>query len=87
MILKCNCINSTADSLHGNGLRPHSALVKFRDRPGALQKAGGNPEFEEYCCDYCCYTRSKATGLATGAKTGTVREVRMAQAEDRGLSE
>ncbi len=42
MILKCKCFNSTADALHGDGFRPHSALVKFADRPErtAIEKAG-----------------------------------------------
>lgn len=67
MILKCNCDNSTADTLHGKGFRPHSALVKFRDRPGTQPKAV-KPSQEEYVCDYCSYVRTKAKGLATGAK-------------------
>lgn len=66
MVLKCNCINSTADSLHGNGWRPHSALVKFHDRPNT--KRGVTPENEEYCCDFCCYTRTAKKGRLTGAK-------------------
>ena len=66
MMLKCNCINSTADTLYGNGFRPHSALVKFGDRPKPIP--GVKAEHEEYCCDFCSYTRTKAKGLVTGAK-------------------
>lgn len=67
MILKCDCVNSTADTLHGSGLRPHSALVKFADRPGP-QRTGVRADQEEHCCDFCCYTRTKAMGLVTGRK-------------------
>jgi len=66
MFLKCDCDNSTADTLHGRGLRPHSALVKFRDRP--TPRRGTKAEHEEYCCDYCSHVRSKAKGLDTGVK-------------------
>ncbi len=66
MILKCDCGNSTADVLHGKGFRPHSALVKFCDRP--TPKIGVTPSQEEFCCDYCSYTRTRARGLVTGAK-------------------
>lgn len=66
MILKCDCDNSTADALYGEGFRPHSALVKFRDRP--VPRLGVKPEHEDYCCNYCLHTRTKARGLATGAK-------------------
>ena len=59
MILKCDCVNGNADALHGKGLRPHSALVRLAARP------------REYCCDYCSYVRTKATGLRTGAKSAT----------------
>jgi len=66
MMLKCDCENTTADSLHGKGVRPHSALVKFADRPEP--RRGVKPEQEEYCCDFCSYVRTKAKGLKTGAK-------------------
>jgi hypothetical protein len=66
MILKCDCINASADALHGKGFRPHSALVKFRDRP--KPRRGVKPIREEYCCDYCSYVRTKARGLETGLK-------------------
>ncbi len=66
MILKCDCDNSTADVLYGKGLRPHSALAKFRDRP--TPRLGVKPENEEYCCDYCLCVRTKERGLVTGAK-------------------
>lgn len=66
MILKCDCVNSTADTLYGQGRRPHSALVKFCDRP--VPRRGVKPEHEEYCCDYCSYVRTKAKGAVTGAK-------------------
>ena len=65
MILKCDCVNSTADSLHGKGLRPHSALVRFRDRPKPMSAVEAA---EEHCCDCCSYVRTKARGLLTGAK-------------------
>ena len=66
MILKCDCDNSTADALYGKGLRPHSALVRFCDRP--TPKRGVKPDNEEYCCDCCYCVRTKARGLVTGAK-------------------
>ena len=66
MLLKCDCLNSTADTIHGRGWRPHSALVKFCDRP--VPKRDIKPENEEYCCDFCSYVRTKAGGLRTGAK-------------------
>ena len=66
MLLKCDCVNTSADVLHGQGYRPHSALVKFRDRP--TPKRGVKSEHEEYCCDFCSYVRTRAKGLVTGAK-------------------
>ncbi len=66
MILKCDCFNSTADALHGDGFRPHSALVKFADRPEP--RRGVKAEHEEYCCDYCSYVRTRARGLLSGEK-------------------
>lgn len=66
MILKCNCDNSSADMIYGKGWRPHSALVKFRDRP--KPEFGVKPNHEKYCCDYCSYTRTRSKGLLTGAK-------------------
>lgn len=66
MLLKCDCENSTADTLHGKGFRPHSALVKFAERP--TPKRGVRPEHEEYCCDYCSHVRTRKQGLVTGAK-------------------
>jgi len=65
MILKCECVNSSADMLYGKGYRPHSALMTFRDRPG---RQVATPQQEEYCCDYCSYVRTKARGLRTGEK-------------------
>lgn len=66
MILKCNCINSSADSLYGNGLRPHSALVKFAERP--TPRTCVSPPNEEYACDYCSYARTKVKGMVSGVK-------------------
>lgn len=66
MLLKCVCVNSAADSSHGEGWRPHSALVPFADRPPP--RLNVPPEAEEYCCDYCSYVRSKGQGLRTGNK-------------------
>ncbi len=65
MILKCDCTNTTADMLHGNGFRSHSALVKAIDRPGPQCDKG---QHDEYCCDYCSYTRTRAQGLVSGIK-------------------
>jgi len=66
MILKCDCVNSSADALYGNGIRPHSALVKFADRPSP--RRGVKSDQEEYCCDFCSYVRTKARGMQTGEK-------------------
>ncbi len=66
MVLKCDCDNSSADMLYGKGFRPHSALVKYRDRPGP--KIIVQSAHEGYCCDYCSYTRTRAQGRVTGAK-------------------
>ncbi len=60
MNLKCECVNSTADSLHGKGIRPHSKL-----QPTENGQPLGLPE---YACDYCSYCRTKAKGMQTGVK-------------------
>ena len=67
MLLKCDCINSTADTLYGRGIRPHSALVKFADRPNSVRFSVTTPN-EEHCCDFCSYVRTKVKGMVTGVK-------------------
>ena len=69
MILKCECVNSTADAIHGKGVRPHIALVKFCDRP--TPRFFVKPQYEEYLCQFCGYVRTMARGLQTGKKGKT----------------
>lgn len=59
MILKCNCQNSTADALHGKGLRPHTKLATVSLRA----------EQQECLCTLCYYVRTVARGLKDGAKS------------------
>ena len=56
MILRCNCVNSTADAVYGRGKRPHVKLEKV----GLIQ---------EYLCEFCSYVRTEAQGRRTGEKT------------------
>ena len=55
MILRCNCVNSTADAVYGRGKRPHVKLEKV----GLIQ---------EYLCEFCSYVRTEAQGRQTGVK-------------------
>ena len=57
MILRCNCVNSTADAVYGRGKRPH---VKLEKTPG---------HFQEYLCEFCSYVRTESQGRRTGEKT------------------
>jgi len=67
MLLKCECVNTSADARYGQDIRPHSALVPFCDRPGS-QPRGKVKSQQEYCCNLCSYVRTLAVGQKTGAK-------------------
>ena len=69
MLLKCECVNSSADVQYGHEIRPHSALVPFDGRPGEQLKNVPKSK-QEYACDLCSYVRTLATGKKTGAKSG-----------------
>ena len=69
MLLKCDCVNSSADARYGQGIRRHSALVPFDGRPGKQPKNVPKPQ-QEFICNYCAYVRTMARGKLTGAKSG-----------------
>jgi len=58
-ILKCDCFNSTADSLYGRGRRPHTRLAVISEKP---------PKQQECMCAMCYWVRTIAQGLRTGKK-------------------
>ena len=70
MLLKCICENSTADLIHGKGVRPH---IKLQNPNPRLPDPG------EYLCEYCSYVRSKALGLRTGKKEMVLRKLKGAK--------
>lgn len=70
MLLKCDRINTSADAKYGPGLRPHSALALFHERPGDANKGPVKPaERQEFCCTCCAYVRTLAQGRQDGKKT------------------
>jgi len=57
MILRCDCVNTSADAVYGRGLRPHTTL-----NPAKMEA------FPRYCCVFCSYVRTDIVGRRTGAK-------------------
>ena len=58
-ILKCECYNSTADSIYGVGWRPHTRLATRPEKPLRQQ---------ECMCEACYFVRTIARGLDNGSK-------------------
>ena len=67
MLLKCDCVNSSADAKYGKGIRRHTALVPIQERPGAKAVHVARA-YQEFACVECSYVRTLARGKQTGAK-------------------
>lgn len=58
MVMFCDCVNSTADSLYGKGRRLHIKLA-------IVSKS---PTQQLYSCAMCYYVRTFAQGKQSGVK-------------------